>query len=446
VAGFDQVNMFAEPARMLAGARRLAGVAAKLGPAGVRHRMVALAPAAFAATTSSAAAQQAWKRAAGLLTSYLGTTTPAIESLSEDVYQSSEGYRRVDAQVSEMYRELLLQLDQAAGTPADAALVTNDGIPAARTHPDAVHYWWQGLGEEARAKVTAEHPEQVGWLDGVPAEARDQANRILLDREIAHQRQLVEEYRNGPPDMAVQLSGAEAKIAAMEAIRTRLDGDPKALLLGVSADRDGLAVVAVGNPDTVPKVLTYVPGMGSSLTGVPELVGRMDAIVGTATDRAAVLWVGYDAPNKGTPVLFESYARDAGEPLNRFQDGLRATHVGDPSHNVLLAHSYGTTTYGITAAERGVSADSVYLIGSIGTNQESANGFLGTSTSNVYVTTHGPDVAHVLPWINYYGPDPSSAPFDAHHLPGDYDGLLDSHTSYLYRPEILKNIDDLLNK
>ena len=43
---------------------------------------------------------------------------------------------------------------------------------------------------------------------------------------------------------------------------------------------------------------------------------------------------------------------------------------------MLLAHSYGSTTYGITAAERGLSADSVYLIGSIGTNQESAHGFL----------------------------------------------------------------------
>jgi hypothetical protein len=448
VTGFDQINMYAVPAAMLAGARRLAGVAAKLGPAGVRHRTIDLAPGAFAAVTHSEAAQHAWTRATGLLASYLGTTTPAIESLSERVYRSSQAYRSVDARVSQMYRELLLELDQGgAGAPAGPAPVTNDGIPPAGTHPDAVHDWWQRLGEDARATAIAEHPDRVGWLDGVPAEMRDQANRILLDREIAHQRQLAEEYRSGPPDLSLQLSGAEAKIAALDAVRTRLDGEPKAFLLGVSAEGDGLAVVAVGNPDTARQVLTYVPGMASDLTTVPAQVDRMDAIVARApAHTAAVLWLGYDAPDLGPQVLLESYARDAAEPLNRFQDGLRATHLGDPSYNVLLAHSYGTTTYGITAAERGVSADSVYLIGSIGTNQQSANGFLGTSTPNVYVTTHGPDVAHVLPWVDYYGPDPSRAPFDAHHLPGDYDGLLDSHTSYLFRPEILDNITGLLTR
>jgi Alpha/beta hydrolase len=449
MAGFDQVTIYADPAQMLTGAQGLAGVAAKLGPAAVRHRTVELAPGSFAAVTHSAAAQQAWKRAAGLLATYLATTTPAVESLSEGVYRSSKAYRSADARVAEMYRELLLLLDQGGtgGPGGAAALVGNDGIPPPGTHPDAVHDWWQSLGEDGRAKVIAEHPERIGPLDGVPVDARDQANRALLDREAAHQRQLIKEYERQPAVLAAELSEAKAKVVALEAIRTRLDGEPRAYLLGISGADDGRAIVAVGNPDTARQVLTYVPGMASDLSTVPTQVDRMDAIVARApANTAAVLWLGYDAPDLGPQVLLESYARDASEPLSRFQDGLRATHLGEPSHNVLLAHSYGTTTYGITAATQGVSADSVYLIGSIGSEQQSAHGFLGTSSANVYVTTHGPDVAHILPSVDYYGPDPSSPPFDAQHLPGDYDGILDSHTSYLFRPEILDNITGLLTR
>ncbi|MFI7541804.1 alpha/beta hydrolase [Actinoplanes sp. NPDC049599] len=445
MAGFDEINLYAEPGRMLGGARQLAGVAAKLGPAGIRHRAVELAPAAFGAAPHSAAAHRSWRQAATLIASYLTAATPAIEAMSEGVYRSSEAYRSGDARVSEMYRQLLLQRD-----PDGAVLISKAGIPPGGTHPDAVHDWWQRLDDEQRTTVVAAQPGLVGALDGVPAAARDRANRAVLDAEIAHQRELVQQYQaqqGRGRTSGVPLRAAENALAGLDAVRARLQADPQAHLLAISGAGDGRAVVALGNPDTAGQVLTYVPGMGSDLGTVPAQLGRMDDILARAPEgTAAIVWLGYDAPDLGPQVGFSSYAREAAEPLHRFQEGLRATHVGDPSLNVLLAHSYGSTTYGITAAEHGIAADKVYLIGSIGTNQESAHGFLGTSTSEVYATTHPWDVAHLPPAVDYYGTDPSDVLFDAQRLPGDYDGVLDSHTAYLHRPEILDNIAGLLTR
>ncbi|BCJ49833.1 hypothetical protein Asp14428_13080 [Actinoplanes sp. NBRC 14428] len=454
MAGFDRINFYAEPARMLDVARRLAGVAAELGPAGIRYAGVNLAPAAFGAAPHSAAAHGSWREAATLLTAYLAAATSEAEAMSEGVHRSSEAYRSGDARVSEMYRQLLLRLEpDAAGAPAgDAALVTRDGIPGAGTHPDAVHDWWQQLAEGPRDSVLAAHPELVGGLDGVPAESRDQANRHNLDNAISGQRDLIQRYQQeidngaGNEGTVLEQTHAQRQLRQMEELRTRLQGDPRAHLLSFSAEGDGRAVVALGNPDRAGAVLTYVPGMGSDLGTVPGALDRMEAVLARSPQHtAAIVWLGYDAPDLGPQVGFSSYARDAAEPLHRFQEGLRTTHLGDvPSNNVLLAHSYGSTAYGITAAQYGVSADRVYLIGSIGTDQESANGFLGTRTENVYATTHAWDVAHLPPAVDYYRSSPSDPLFGAQQLPGAYDGVLDSHTAYLHRPEILDNIARLL--
>jgi len=209
---------------------------------------------------------------------------------------------------------------------------------------------------------------------------------------------------------------------------------------------DGRAIVSLGNPDQAGQVLTYVPGMGSNLGTVTDQLDRMDAVLARAPQHtAAIVWLGYDAPDLGPEVAFGSFAREGAEPLHRFQEGLRATHLGDaPSTNVLLAHSYGTTTYGITAAEHGVSADKVYLLGSIGTDQESAHRLLGTPTAEVYATTHGWDVAHLPPAVDYYRASPADPLFEAHLLPGDYRGIIHSHTEYLHQPDILDNIAGLL--
>jgi hypothetical protein len=59
-----------------------------------------------------------------------------------------------------------------------------------------------------------------------------------------------------------------------------------------------------------------------------------------------------DSPNP-------AFAHHAEADLSRFQDGLRVTHDGPPSHNTIIGHSYGTTVVGMTTHDHGVYADDI---------------------------------------------------------------------------------------
>jgi hypothetical protein len=112
---------------------------------------------------------------------------------------------------------------------------------------------------------------------------------------------------------------------------------------------------------------------------------RADALVKSArladpaASTAAITWVGYDAPQTiigfppdGTDATNPAYAHQAGPVLDRFQDGLRATHEGAPSHNTVLGHSDGSTVVGYSAREQGLAADDLVFIGSLGVGADTA--------------------------------------------------------------------------
>ncbi|HEY2763441.1 MAG TPA: alpha/beta hydrolase [Pseudonocardiaceae bacterium] len=58
--------------------------------------------------------------------------------------------------------------------------------------------------------------------------------------------------------------------------------------------------------------------------------------------------------------------------MDFFQDGLRATHQGPPSHNTVLGHSYGSTVVGYAARDHRIVADDVIFVGSPGVGVEHA--------------------------------------------------------------------------
>src|SRR5690606_8157801 len=61
--------------------------------------------------------------------------------------------------------------------------ITRDEVERQRVRPpEAVNQWWLSLTPEQQEQVIADYPELVGWLDGVPASARDTANRLWLAR------------------------------------------------------------------------------------------------------------------------------------------------------------------------------------------------------------------------------------------------------------------------
>lgn len=192
-----------------------------------------------------------------------------------------------------------------------AALASIDpvDIPAAGGDPRAVRGWWDGLGEEQRQRYAMAFPELLGGLDGLPVHVRDRANRIVLGATAHRLRDelAAEEARsvalggaNGGDGGEVRAAELRRRIAAVDGLRgqvelnTERSGGALAYLLGFSAEGDGRAVVAMGEPDAVrPAVAPVVGSMSEdkpsearrgrtafTTTGhVPTAVGRGDGSV-----------------------------------------------------------------------------------------------------------------------------------------------------------------------
>src|SRR5262249_14003349 len=160
-----------------------------------------------------------------------------------------------------------------------------DRLPAPGTDPYAVRHWWAGLTDEQRRFAVGGFPERVGALDGVPVDARDQANRILLARARLH----------AGTDRET-LAGVEPGYARLE---HPAPGAPRAYLLGFSTAGTGRAVMAIGNPDTADHIATYVPGTFTRLSGdIRDHLGRVEAMAADAARfdpgraTATIMWLG----------------------------------------------------------------------------------------------------------------------------------------------------------
>jgi hypothetical protein len=110
---------------------------------------------------------------------------------------------------------------------------------------------------------------------------------------------------------------------------------------------------------------------------------------------AAILWLGYDAPDFFNNAGSSSYADDARTDLQGFQSGLRATHDGPASHNTVIGHSYGTTTVGY-AARDSLAANELIFVGSPGVGVDhAADLHIEGTASNVWASTAANDVIQV---------------------------------------------------
>jgi hypothetical protein len=339
---------------------------------------------------------------------------------------------------------------------AGAAAVSEAALRAQQgRHPGDVRDWWEGLTPAQQEDAIRAYPGLVGALDGVPATDRDPANRILLAGDIAtlrtgitdldtrerlicalaEQGRLGELYPGNPNPtgaarheldrIADRRDDLSRRLGGATLIENRLadPGKPAAYLMGFSAADDGRVILAVGNPDTADNVVTYIPGTTADLRiiGVDvDRADRMSADAGQLTpgrDTAAVLWLGYDAPDRFTNAANDAYAERAAPDLRAFQTGLRATHDGPPSHNTVIGHSYGSTVAGFAARDN-LATDNLIFVGSPGVGVENAGGLHVESSvaDRGRQTSWQPAVGHVYA---------STTPFDAI----DFTGLGD-HKRY----------------
>jgi len=287
---------------------------------------------------------------------------------------------------------LLMAVAQAGSTGSPAAIgvaTPPDGTPA-----DSAG-WWSALSPAAQRMVVAEHPEWVGNRDGIPSAVRDEANRALLDGQVARLdvdlRSVLARYdaltAPGPASLEAvwlaernellgRLDELHRRRQVLDAVRATISGSDRRLLL-LDLDRTRpRAAVAAGDIDAAEHVAVLTPGFGNTVRGdLTDTADTADALRArslAALDGAgrhgesvaAVAWLGYDVPVELLGVGTPDAARAGGADLARFYEGVDASRRTDP-HLTALGHSYGSLTTGY-ALQQAVGVDDAVLFGSPG--------------------------------------------------------------------------------
>jgi hypothetical protein len=272
--------------------------------------------------------------------------------------------------------------------------------PTANSTPADVNLWWRSMSAEQREREIQSNPKRIGDMNGVPAADRDKANRLSLQQQKADLARQEDEARKTlnsiednpstiPEQQAQALDNAQRDVDAIASKRKQLDDSERKLnelgdrgyLLGIDAAGDGRAIIAVGNPDTAKHTAVWVPGLGTDLgsTGgnvdrVKNLQEAADKLTGEKDDVAAIMWLGYDAPETDNlSVAGTARSKDGGAKLDGFVDGLRATHQGGDYHITAVGHSYGSTVVAEAALNgNGLAVDDIVVAGSPGMHTDNA--------------------------------------------------------------------------
>jgi uncharacterized protein YukE len=295
----------------------------------------------------------------------------------------------------------------ALGDDDVATLLGADPATAAQT--------WRTLDPMVRQALIHARPE-IGTVDGLPVEDRDQANRIRLPGQRAQVQAEIDDlraegfeegYLDGELEVPLfgsdeshwlgRMATARARLNALDDIAGSLSAGDDAhgtarhtyrLALDV-ADRGRIAI-AYGNPDTADQVITLVPGTGSDLGGVLGDGERTKLMMQAAEQSGAgtvagVVWTDWVTPPTIPNAALASYADHAVNDLGDYAEGLRSSHEGDqPFRSVIAAHSYGTVlTTRAASGYHTLAADALILLGSPGTDLDTVR--------DVRLTGVGPD-------------------------------------------------------
>ncbi|MET7358033.1 alpha/beta hydrolase [Streptomyces sp. NPDC005562] len=382
----------------------------------------------------------------GKLDPSLGPDTPLLKSpnphraKAQDIADRLAHALREAREIDERYSTALHKLKAAHGltvdtkTWANVARDVNAVGNAAREYladhvldksPTERKEWWNHLSKEERREYIASFPDVIGNLDGIPATARDEANRANLPLVIASLE-------------GQTADGAQDKLAGLKGIQTKLshDSHPPMYLLGFGTDGKGRAIVSYGNPDAARNVSSYVPGLGTALDGdfADDTVRRAYQTAKDAQkfdpSSASIVWLGYDAPSF-KDVMSTTDANNGAPDYNSFMNGIQATNEHKDPHITAIGHSYGSLTVGTAARQDGgiPGADDIILLGSPGTGADNASE-LNVGKDHVFVGSADNDPVTKLPAKEnllspivgavragndevWFGPDPASREFGA---------------------------------
>src|SRR4029077_5912792 len=162
---------------------------------------------------------------------------------------------------------------------AAAAAVVPFGASA-----DEVSAWWASLSQAERDAMIAEHPPELGNLNGIPADVRNTINIAVMNEDLRRVEDAAS--RHGVTVDAVMKSPELYGLSNDDIVRYRnagqtrvgLDhdagsapGTPRPVMLWayepLAFNGQGRAAIAIGNPDEAEDIAVVVPGAGSSVAG-----------------------------------------------------------------------------------------------------------------------------------------------------------------------------------
>ncbi|WP_433625763.1 alpha/beta hydrolase [Nocardia sp. CA-120079] len=259
--------------------------------------------------------------------------------------------------------------------------------------PEENRKYWDALTPEEKAQMISTQPAAIGSLDGIPVDARDQANRNLIQIEKDRIQTALD---SGDPSKMVNPKTGQwespdtltKKLADLKAVEQAVkpeDGKPprKLMLLDMQSGTQGRAAIAVGDPDTADHISVTTPGLGTNLReSLGSMVGEADTLkteserqlraAGSDDTVSTIAWIGYDPPQKTysdldiANVMLQGRAEEAAPSLAKFYEGLDTASTQNDPHITALGHSYGSVTQSLALQEGGHAVDDAVFYGSPG--------------------------------------------------------------------------------
>ena len=280
--------------------------------------------------------------------------------------------------------------------------------PPAGGDPAATARWWAALPAAAQLALVESRPQVVGSSDGVPAWARDRANRHVLERVLGDPR-ADGDHRATARVVAGVLAAEEAagRVAQLH-------------LLDLAGDR---VAVSFGDLDAAEAVALVVPGVGTSpaddLSGVTADARDLAAVARRADPEvavAAMAWLGYRAPHSVPAALTRGAAGRGGALLDAALAGLAGARTSSGAglpRTTVVGHSYGTVVLDEAADRPGrLAADAVVLLGSPGMEDDAAS----LEAPEVYDAASAADP---ISWSGWFGTETWAERFGSTGLPTD---------------------------
>ncbi|MFY9917141.1 MAG: alpha/beta hydrolase [Mycobacterium sp.] len=354
-----------------------------------------------------------------------GAVSPALPSTAlPNDWRNAEVLQQAIQQVLAQANTVDQQLAAAMDRADDVVDVPPEARPTPLPPPGAsteeVEQWWKSLSQKDRERLVAEHPAELGNLNGIPAAARDTINQHVhaddLNRitDTAAQQGVSNEQVLANPSFyglsADDVTRYNNAVKVQQGMNHQRGDDPdpsrqRPVMLWkyepLADGGQGRAAIAIGNPDYADDTTVIVPGTGSSVEAGWLSDGHNDAmnmwdqsnLADPDSTHSVISWMAYDAPDSfaDTRIANPDLSRSGGDLLAADVNGLWTTHQDPLQHVTVIGHSYGSTTVADAFAGSGMHANDAVLIGCPGTDLAKSAADFHLDGGNVYVGSASTD-------------------------------------------------------